>query len=79
MTGPYLNVSGVLMPLAHMFSPNRAIVDMGSDTARGVYSLVDRSGDTWELSATPASADERPALKALVDASPDTTTLTKDP
>ena len=75
MSTTTLNVSGTDMPLAHMFSPNRAIVDLGNQ----VYSLVDRDGDTWELSPQPANADERPVLLALVAASPDTVTLTKDP
>ena len=66
--------TGDACEVIHEFGPSRAIVVFG-----GAYVLVDRvDADTYELSGEPARENEKPILKALVDAMKDSTTFTKD-
>lgn len=59
----------------HWFTAERAIISLD-----GLDVLVDRSRATmaWDLSPIPASPDEMTVLKSLVDAEPDTLTVTRD-
>jgi hypothetical protein len=71
-----LFVDGVACPVAAVLGEKRAIVSIDG----GIYLVVDQAQDgTWAETGNPPNETERAVLKQLVDATPDTLTVTKDP
>ena len=62
-----ITVDGIDYPVAHMFSPERALIRL-----EGPIVFVDKVGDGWQLSGVPARPEEETIFRALVG--PDQTT-----
>jgi hypothetical protein len=62
-----ITVDGVDYPVAHVFSPERALIRLEETIV-----FVDKVGDGWELSGVPARPEEEIIFRALVG--PDQTT-----